>query len=80
MKETKLNPRQSPQKPPKPEMKSNQVIFGDRSNSEWKLSIKWHDIMIFQNIEYLYFFLPKYTLPNTVESPKKIFTMAISFS
>ena len=32
--ETKLNPRQSPQKPPKPDMKSNQVIFGDLSNSE----------------------------------------------
>ena len=32
--ETKLIPRQSPQNPPKPEMKSNQVIFGDLSNSE----------------------------------------------
>ena len=26
-------PRQSPQRPPKPEMKSNQVIFGNLSNS-----------------------------------------------
>ena len=32
--ETKLIPRQSPQNPPKPEMKSNKVIFGDLSNSE----------------------------------------------
>ena len=32
--ETKLIPRQSPQNPPKPEMKSSQVIFGDLSNSE----------------------------------------------
>ena len=31
--ETKLIPRQSPQRPPKPEMKSNQVIFGNLSNS-----------------------------------------------
>ena len=31
--ETKLIPRQSPQRPPKPEMKSSQVIFGDLSNS-----------------------------------------------
>ena len=32
--ETKLIPRQSPQNPPKPEMKSSKVIFGDLSNSE----------------------------------------------
>ena len=32
--ETKLIPRQSPQRPPKPEMKSNQVIFGNLSYSE----------------------------------------------
>ena len=32
--ETKLIPRQSPQSPPKPEMKSNHVIFGILSNSE----------------------------------------------
>ena len=34
--ETKLIPRQSPQRPPKPDMKSNQVIFGDLSNSGCK--------------------------------------------
>ena len=31
--DTKLIPRQSPQRPPKPAMKSNQVIFGNLSNS-----------------------------------------------
>ena len=33
MTETKLIPRQRPQNPPKLEMKSNQVILGERSNS-----------------------------------------------
>ena len=65
--ETKLKPRQSPQKPPKPEMKSSQVIFGDLSNSESKC------------FGYTNTLAMKY-LPNTVESPKKIFTIAISFS
>ena len=66
--ETKLKPRQSPQKPPKPEMKSSQVIFGDLSNSDAKC------------FEYtLYNMLAIKSLPNTVESPKKIFTIAISF-
>ena len=40
--ETKLSPRQSPQKPPKPEMKSIQVIFGDLSNSELIDFINFH--------------------------------------
>ena len=66
--ETKLNPRQSPQKPPKPEMKSIQVIFGDLSNSEQKKL----------NLRFYPYFLSN--LPNTVESPKKIFTTAISVS
>ena len=60
MKETKLNPRQSPQKPPKPEMKSNQVFFGDRLNSEWKLITKWHDIMIFSKYWIPMFFAKVY--------------------
>ena len=65
--ETKLKPRQSPQKPPKPEMKSSQVIFGDLSNSGSKdLGLKYVILMKYQ--------------PNTVASPKKIFTIAISFS
>ena len=37
MTETKLIPRQRPQIPPKLEMKSNQVIFGDLSNSDGKM-------------------------------------------
>ena len=65
MMETKLNPRQSPQKPPKPEMKSIQVIFGDLSNSELK-GFRGNNNMN--------------KLPNTVESPKKIFTTARSLS
>ena len=34
--DTKLMPRQRPQRPPKLAMKSRQVIFGDLSNSEEK--------------------------------------------
>ena len=64
--ETKLIPRQSPQRPPKPEMKSNQVIFGDLSNSGCK--------------EILFDIVYSYSSPYTVGSPKKMFTMAISFS
>ena len=41
--ETKLIPRQSPQRPPKPEMKSNQVIFGDLSNSGCK-DLIWYNL------------------------------------
>ena len=59
--DTKLIPRQSPHIPPRPEMKSNQVIFGDLSNSGrkcvWSFSFnfwltEW--ILQFKNIE-LYF-------------------------
>ena len=64
--ETKLKPRQSPQKPPKPEMKSSQVIFGDLSNSESK-DLGLNTLIM------------KY-LPSTVEPPKKIFTIATSLS
>ena len=67
--ETKLKPRQSPQKPPKPEMKSSQVIFGDLSNSESKcFGYTLYNTLAIKN------------LSNTVGSPKKIFTIAISFS
>ena len=39
--DTKLTPRQSPQSPPRFEMKSSQVILRDLSNSEeWKMNIK----------------------------------------
>ena len=39
--DTKLIPRQSPQSPPRFEMKSSQVILRDLSNSEeWKMNIK----------------------------------------
>ena len=64
--ETKLIPRQSPQRPPKPEMKSNQVIFGDLSNSGCK--------------EILFDVVKSNSSPYTVGSPKKILRMAISFS
>ena len=44
--ETKLIPRQSPQSPPKPEMKSNHVIFGILSNSEMvKLFANWDPVV-----------------------------------
>ena len=36
MTDTKLTPRQSPQMPPRLEMKSSQVILGAFSNSEWE--------------------------------------------
>ena len=70
-------PRQSPQIPPKLEMKSSQVIFGDLSNSERKVRLQGE----LDHPELLHSINQSVKcLPNAVESPKKRLTTAMSFS